>query len=205
MGGAVSSVASVLTGGLSNVASSLSKGGGVKSLFDFDNVKNLVSGGMMNSDLKKHTSFADQFSGKDLLKTVANPVGAVLGEGNIVSKALDPIPGSFIHGQTGINGIIDDPIKGIKNAAGVDMMQGVGKSLLHNAEDLFGGIGDLVGGGDGGGEGDALSTLDSGGADGTQDAKKRILRGGGSRRRKGFAGGSTSLAPSTGQSTLLGS
>jgi hypothetical protein len=140
---------------------------------------------------------------KEYQKNLVNPIGAALGEGNIVSKVMDPVPGSFIPGQTGITGIIDNPVKGLINSTGGDALLGAGKSVLNTAKDALGGIGSLLGGGEEGGEEQQSGGNLSGNPDDGRTSQKRILRGGNSRRRRGFSGGPTSLSPSSGGTTTL--
>jgi hypothetical protein len=137
---------------------------------------------------------------REIGSTLGNPVSAALGKDNILSKIADPIPGSFLPGQTGLEGILDNPAKGLLNSTGLEFAMNTGK-------DLIGGVGSLLGGGGEGVEEPQQSGGNlAGNPDDARTSAKRILRGGNSRRRRGFSGGSTSLSPANGgTTTLLGS
>ena len=148
--------------------------------------------------------------GGGLIETALNPIGAIAGSGSIASKIADPVPFSFIPGQTGISGVLNDPFSGIQNAfspgANIPAVKDLEKNLLgfslterlqgtEETEVLPDPLGDEF-------TGDVVD----GAFDGTQEKEKRIQRAAGGRRRRGFSGGSTSLsAPSSSVRTLLGS
>jgi hypothetical protein len=171
---------------------------------ELDPVRRLVSGNV-NGLEGFENSYRDK-TGEFFSATMVNPLNSAQeyvknGKGGITLREIaDPIPGSFLPGQTGLEGILDNPAKGLLNSTGLEFAMNTGK-------DLIGGVGSLLGGGGEGVEEPQQSGGNlAGNPDDARTSAKRILRGGNSRRRRGFSGGSTSLSPANGgTTTLLGS